>query len=395
LLVGIVSAGCGFSVSPAATSPTDAATTVDGATPIADSRSPMVGPEIPVTSADVIRSRLPSLVWTGAQFGLAWQDERDGNEELYFARLDVHGVKQGADVRVTNDGAPSVDPSLAWTGSGFGVAWCDDRDGNLEIYFARLNAAGVKQGTDVRVTNDGQNSERPAVAWSGSEFVIAWQDERDGNKEIYVARLSATGTKQGADIRLTNDVQRSERPSLIWTGTQLAVAWQDERDANKEIYLARLDALGVKQGADLRVTTHVSSSERPSIASTGTALAIAWQDDRNGTKEFYFTRLTQAGAEIGDDVRITMNGANAQEVSLVWTGAEFAATWTDDRDGNDEIYVATRGSSGEPRAGDVRTTNDPATSDGSSLAGEGTTLGVAWTDARSGTEEVFFQTVSL
>jgi len=45
-------------------------------------------------------------------------------------------------------------PSLSWTGSEFGVSWYDDRDGNEEIYFARVSSAGAKIGSDLRVTND-------------------------------------------------------------------------------------------------------------------------------------------------------------------------------------------------------------------------------------------------
>jgi hypothetical protein len=284
-----------------------------------------------------------------------------------------------------------------WCGTGteFGVAWQDERDGNKEIYFARIDANGVKQGVDIRVTIDAQNSERPSLVWTGTEFVVAWQDERDGNKEIYLVRLNALGVKLGTDIRVTNNTENSERPSFAWTGTELALAWQDERDGNKEIYCARFAATGVKQGTDIRITNDGQTSERPSLVSTGSELGIAWQDERDGNKEVYFTRLTPLGIEIGDDLRVTANGADSKEVSLLWTGAAFAASWTDARDGNDEIYFATRGAAGEPRTGDARTTTDAASSKESSLAGSGTMLGIAWTDARTGSDEIFFQAVSL
>jgi len=46
--------------------------------------------------------------------------------------------KIGRDVRITNDASYSGFPSLAWTGSKYGVSWEDERDGNDEIYFARI-----------------------------------------------------------------------------------------------------------------------------------------------------------------------------------------------------------------------------------------------------------------
>ena len=78
------------------------------------------------------------MVWTGSEHGVAWHDNRDGvDSEIYFARISADGVKVGSDVRITSAGYSSV-PSLVWSGSEYGVAWQDDRNGDGEIYFARI-----------------------------------------------------------------------------------------------------------------------------------------------------------------------------------------------------------------------------------------------------------------
>ena len=176
-------------------------------------------------------------MWTGSGYGVAWHDWRDGTEEIYFARLTSEGVKVGGDVRVTADGFV---PSLVWTGSGYGVAWQDDRDGNWEIYFARLTSEGVKVGGDVRVTIDASYSRKASLVWTGSGYGVAWWDDRDGNNEIYFARLSSEGVKVGGDVRVTTDAFISREPSLVWTGSGYGVAWGDDRDGNGELYFARL-----------------------------------------------------------------------------------------------------------------------------------------------------------
>ena len=92
----------------------------------------------------------PTIVWTGTEYGVAWNDFRTG-EDIYFARLDASGDKIGGDLVVTDPSAEAYGSSLVWTGSGFGVAWGDWRDGSgsneyAEIYFARLNGAGTVSG---------------------------------------------------------------------------------------------------------------------------------------------------------------------------------------------------------------------------------------------------------
>jgi cysteine-rich repeat protein len=46
--------------------------------------------------------------------------------------------KLGADVRITDNSSYSGWPDIVFTGSEYGVAWSDHRDGDSEIYFARI-----------------------------------------------------------------------------------------------------------------------------------------------------------------------------------------------------------------------------------------------------------------
>jgi hypothetical protein len=165
-------------------------------------------------------SQDPTLVWSGSEYGVSWYDNRDGSGEIYFARVDAAGGKVGSDVRVTNDAAYSYSPSLAWTGDGYGVSWYDNRDGNFEIYFARLDALGTKIGSDVRLTNDGAWSYLCSLVWTGSEFGVAWTDLRDtyGYEKVYFARIDALGNKIGSDIRVTHEMAVTSWSSLVWNG---------------------------------------------------------------------------------------------------------------------------------------------------------------------------------
>ena len=81
--------------------------------------------------------------------------------QLTEERADVRVIEIGrpqlgpaaADVRVTSFFDASRAPSLAWTGSEYGVAWSDFRDGDGDVYFARLSSGGLKLGAERRVTD--------------------------------------------------------------------------------------------------------------------------------------------------------------------------------------------------------------------------------------------------
>jgi predicted 3-demethylubiquinone-9 3-methyltransferase (glyoxalase superfamily) len=283
----------------------------------------------------------PSLAWTGIGYGVSWQDERDGNSEIYFARISTAFAKIGADVRLSNDSGQSRNPSLVWTGTEFGLVWQDDRSGNDEIYFTRLNTAGVEIGTAVQITNAGGESQDPSLVWTGSLYGVSWTDERDGNAELYFTQISAEGEKIGEDVRMTNDPGLSEQSSLVWAQREYGVSWQDDRDGlGDEIYFARISAQGQKLGSDVRITEDPNLSEAPSLAWSGSHYGVSWQDDRDGLgNEIYFARISPSGHKLDHDLRVTLDLAASAFSSLAWTGTEFGLSWSDTRGGNDyEIY---------------------------------------------------------
>ena len=87
----------------------------------------------------------------------------DGNDEIYFARLDKEGNKIGEDIRITSNGTASVIPSLVWNGDGYGVAWGDLFDFHEVIYFQRLDVDGSKIGSEIKVNDADNSSQKPSM----------------------------------------------------------------------------------------------------------------------------------------------------------------------------------------------------------------------------------------
>jgi hypothetical protein len=303
----------------------------------------LIGSEVRVTYG-ANSPRETSLVWTGSEFGVAWADDLPGNYEIYFTRVSPIGENPGSFLRVTYAASHSRHPSLLWTGSEFGVSWDDYRndgdkvcdtysgtyDCNYEIYFARISAVGVKIGSDVRVSNQSNLSQYPSLAWTGSQFGVSWHDLRDSSPygEIYFARVSADGVKLGSDMRETTASWQSEHPSLVWTGSEYGMGWMDCRNAPRwEVYFARLSADGVKQGSDLRVTSGATDSWFPDIVWTGSQFGIVYAFYQTDNREIYFTRVSAAGGKLGGDLRLSYDTGDDDKPILGWTGSEFGVGW--------------------------------------------------------------------
>jgi hypothetical protein len=284
-------------------------------------------------------SNHPSVAVSGSVVHVVYGDNRDGNEEIYYKRSSDSGVSWGPDTRLTNDTTISAMPSVAVSGSVLHVVWYDERNGyNGEIYYKRSTDAGVSWGPDTRLTNNTANSYNPSVAVSGSVVHVAWTDNRDGNYEIYYKRSTDGGVSMGADVRMTNNNAESWNPSVTVSGSVVHIAWTDNRDGNYEIYYKRSTDTGVNWGVDVRMTNNTAYSENPSVTVSGSVVHVVWEDNRDLNNEIYYLRSTDAGVSWGTDTRLTNNTANSYNPSIAVSGSVVHIAWTDNRDGNYEIY---------------------------------------------------------
>jgi hypothetical protein len=138
---------------------------------------------------------------------VVWFDNRDYNNELYYKRSIDGGVNWEEDVRLTYDTSNSSYPSVAVSGSTVHVVWIDTREGNYEIYYKHSIDAGVNWGAETRLTNNNAYSTGSSISVSGSVAHVVWEDNRDGNYEIYYKR-NPTGNPIGI-INISSEMPSS------------------------------------------------------------------------------------------------------------------------------------------------------------------------------------------
>lgn len=81
-----------------------------------------------------------------------------------------YNIGSPKNIRITHDSSVSRYPTLSWTGTEFGLVWDDDRDSNREIYFARIGSYGDTVSGFERITFATGLSGTPYIAWTGSEY---------------------------------------------------------------------------------------------------------------------------------------------------------------------------------------------------------------------------------
>lgn len=329
---------------------------------------------------------------SGSNVHVVWYDNRDGNQEVYYKRSTDRGMSWSADVRLTSNTAPSLNASIAVSGSTLHVVWEDGRDGNYEIYYKRSTDGGISWGSDIRLTSDAAASFQASVSATGATVHVVWRETRDaGNYDLYHKRSTDGGASWGSDARLTSDPSVSYLPSVSASGTNVHLAWWDNRDGNDEIYYKRSADGGLVWGSDVRLTSDSAGSQYASVSVSGPVVHVAWRDYRHGNSQIYYKRSTNGGVAWGTDTRMTVTSAVSELPSVSASGSFVHVVWRDDRDGSTEIYYKSSTDGGVSWGSDTRLTSNPSMKLYSSVAASDSVVHAVWTDSRDGNYEVYYK----
>jgi len=307
--------------------------------------------------------RQPAVTVTGAGATVAWEDDRDGNhlKQIHVRGFDPTGCERFSD-RVVNTVAKGqqLAPDLASDRAGnFVVVWQDDQDGDgkFDIYARTFKADGTPRTTQLRVNpnSSGQHLNPRVASDATGNFVVVWEDESDGSghRHVRARGYTATGVERIAPFTASGAAageQRAPAIAMIPSGA-FVVAWQDDTDGNKlyQIEARGFEAAG-KERFSKRTVNAVSTGQqkRPAVASDSMGrFVVAWEDDRdgNGSMQILARGFTAGGAERFPELTVNTVAAGQQLRPRLAMDADgnFAVVWEDDQDRNGIYQVLVRG----------------------------------------------------
>lgn len=264
---------------------------------------------IQITNNGTVPTYMPKITAKGNNFGIAWQDRRDGNSEIYFCEVDATGTKIISDIRVTNNSGYSAAADIVWDGSNYGIAWNDNSDGDFDIYFTLLDASGNKIITDHNISNTTVNSSIPDIDFNGTNYGIVWWDSRlSPDYQVYFALINSSGSLIGGSDIAVSSIEYFAAPRIIWNGNDFGIVWSDDRDGNSEVYFNRINSSGIIVGSDIRLTNNTGASVYPNIDSnypSDSQYFISWQDESDGFDDVFYLILNSDGSIYQSELKVT------------------------------------------------------------------------------------------
>jgi len=132
-----------------------------------------------LTADDGFESKYPDIAATPAGLLLSWQDARDGNTEVYLVADSLANMTPPIDARatrITSSPGQSIGAYLATNGARAAIVWCDDSDGDFEVFFQPLSVRGAATGRRQRLHRAPSAALIPAIVAVGDGFGVAWNE---------------------------------------------------------------------------------------------------------------------------------------------------------------------------------------------------------------------------
>ncbi len=226
--------------------------------------------------------------------------------------------------------APEAGPAVAFNGTDFLVAW----NGAGLVHLRWYSTTGAQTGSTDAPTTTGMD---PNVACAGSDCALGWRDTRaSASGHLYGAKTRPNRTLDGEVALVLNNNSKGQ-PVLVHAGTSLLLAWSEQGPLDRNILGQRLDTALGALGAVFPLST-AGASQQGLIAVSGAAgeTLLVWQERRVGSVDLLATRVNASGVRLDSPPLVISAAAFDQlgaDAAFDPVNNHYLVVWQDSRGG--------------------------------------------------------------
>lgn len=219
---------------------------------------------------------------------VAWNSFRDGADSLQIARYqatDDGFSSRGRWPVAVGDKAYVLGVTATSAGSQAVVLYAAEVERDWDVYAVTCGADGP--GRPVAISSAPAVDVNPAAAWHAGTLWVAWESNRNGGRQVFVASLR--DGQLAEPLALSPPELNSYNPTLAVTADgAVFVAWHSFRNHNYDIYCRQRTSAGVWSD-EVRLTQAPGVDRHPRLVARERDMWLVYE---NATVEKYYVGRT-------------------------------------------------------------------------------------------------------
>jgi len=330
-------------------------------------------------------SNSPVITWANEAFAISWWDMRGRYPSVHVTRVDPMGTRRSPERMLPHEGV-SRDQTIAADSEEAHLVWMDEG-----AVMSKRIGLEEKPAVKIAVKSD--------AAAAGPWGAVAWTSK--GNLLFRCDGMLPAPDRDGdreEPMPVLIHQGGIEDPAVAWSGKHYAVVWSSSVKGGRQIMMQRVSNKGTLLGDKVKVSATAGISRKPVVVWTGREFAVSWTNaapaDQNPRDRYriFFALLPALGGGPRLTRQLEFNGS-ADEVALESTGSEFGVAWVGSKEPmGSAVYFGRLSADGKPVGKIVRVSDDkPLTCGRPAIAWGGGGFGIVWHDDREAAgSEIFF-----
>ena len=294
----------------------------------------------------------PAIAVSGNNVHIAWSDFSFGNFDIFYRRSFDGGATFGPIINLSDNAGSSGRPAIAIFGNNVHVVWQDDTAGNTDILYRKSADEGASfTGPIKNLSGNAGVSIAPAMAASGNNVHVVWEDNTPGNSDILYRRSIDGGSTFPNIIKnLSSNAGFSFNPAIAVSGNNVHVVWQDVTGETEFdiLYKRSLDGGNTFPNIIKNLSGTDGASGDPAIAVSGDNVHVVWDDNTPGNSDILYRRSIDGGSTFPNIIKnLSSNAGSSADPAVALSGNSVYVVWRDLTPGNADILYRTSSDNGD------------------------------------------------
>jgi hypothetical protein len=274
----------------------------------------------------------------------------DGYNFQVFLRVsNDYGKTFGETLDMSKSKGEAREPHIAAEGEDVYLVWQDNAQGNNDIFLAKSSDQGKNFEKAANISNNSRDSNSPRLTISDAQLFVMWTDESYGNSDILLMKIPGEDIFSGNTVNLSKDREISVNPRLALADTHIYAIWESQGTPApssdvpiREIMFRSSDDYGTIFTPPSRLSINVIDPLEPNVAAVGESVYVVWAGSNpSGFHNIFFRNSMNGGESFAKTLNLQGDLTHHLSPKIVVNGESAYITWDNAGTADDQSFVIT------------------------------------------------------